>query len=300
MPPSAVFMGSPEIAVPALRLLAGRCEVRLVVTQPDRPAGRGMHLTPPPIKVAAEALGLPVWQPETLRGGESDPRLAGCDLFVVMAYGELLRRPVLALPRACINLHASLLPRWRGASPLQAAIRAGDAETGVCVMEMVPALDAGPVYLTEHIALPADATLPWLHDRVAETAAVALGRFLDAWPGIPAVPQDEAAVTVCRKLTSADGRIDWTAGAVAIERWIRAYTPAPGCWTQIGGERLRLLAVQVDGRDLAAGAIARDGDQVRIGCGIGSLLLKRVHPANRSAMDAEPWLRGRLLPVHTD
>lgn len=274
--------------------------MRLVVTQPDRPAGRGMQLTPPPIKVAALGLGLPVWQPETLRGAEADQRLSGCDLFVVMAYGELLRRPVLALPRACVNLHASLLPRWRGASPLQAAIRAGDAETGVCVMEMVPALDAGPVYLQERIALPGDATLPWLHDRVAETAAVALGRFLDAWPDLAAVPQDDAAATVCRKLTAVDGRIDWSLGASAVERWVRAYTPAPGCWTQIGGERLRLLSVAVDARDAAPGLIVRDGEQVRIGCGTGSLALLRVHPANRSAMPADAWLRGRLLPERVD
>lgn len=298
--PTAVFMGSPEIAVPALQRLAERADVRLVVTQPDRPSGRGMRLTPPPIRIAAEQLGLAVWQPETLRGAEADPRLAGHELFVVMAYGEILRRPVLALPRACINLHASLLPRWRGASPLQAAIRAGDAETGVCVMEMAPALDAGPVYLSERIPLDAASTLPWLHDRVAAVAADALGRFLDAWPDVRAVPQDDAAATFCRKLTSEDGRIDWTQPAVEIERMVRAYTPAPGCWTMIDGTRMRILAATVSPLPGTPGAIAIGDDGPRIGCGQGSLLVRQLQPAGRPGMPALDYLRGHRLPACVD
>ncbi|MBN8524804.1 MAG: methionyl-tRNA formyltransferase [Planctomycetes bacterium] len=290
-----VFMGTPEIAVPALAMLARRTQVALVITQPDRPAGRGMKLTPPPVKVAAEELGLPVWQPESMRGAEGDPRLAGHDLFVVMAYGELLRQPVLDLPRACINLHASLLPRWRGASPLQACIRAGDAETGVCVMGMVAALDAGPVYTTERIALGATTTLPELHDTVAATAATALGRFLDAWPDITATPQDDTLATVCRKLTAEHGRLDWSASAVELERQVRAYTPAPGCWTTLGGERLRVQAVRIA---IAAGTAPLgtvrlvDG-RVIVACGDGALELLRVQPQGGKAMEADAFARGR-------
>ncbi len=294
--PSVVFMGSPEIAVPALRLLAERTDLKLVITQPDRPAGRGMRLTPPPIKRAALDLGLPIWQPETMRGAEVDGRLAGHDLFVVMAYGEILRRPVLQLPKACVNLHGSLLPRWRGASPLQAAIRAGDPETGVCVMEMVPALDAGPVYLSERIALDDTITLPQLHDRLADTAAVALGRFLDAWPAVTAVPQDETLATFCRKLTSAEGRIDWQSPAVEVERMVRGYTPVPGCWTTWQDERVRILEVGIDAAALTPGAICADDDRLLIGCGQGSVVVRRLQLPGRAPVIAADYLRGHQPP----
>ncbi len=297
MRPTAVFMGTPEIAVPALRLLASRADVRLVVTQPDRPAGRGLKLTPPPVKAAAGELGLPVWQPETLRGAEADPRLAGHDLFVVLAYGEILRRPVLALPKACINLHGSLLPRWRGASPLQACLRAGDSETGVCVMEMVPALDAGPVYLSERLPLNADMTLPQLHDALADLAAVALGRFLDAWPDLRSTPQDDAQATFCRKLTGDDGRLDWTLSAVEVARWIRAYTPAPGCWTMLGTDRVRILAAAVVASTLAPGAVQVEGERLFIGCAVGALEVLRLQVAGRSAAGTAEYLRGHRPPA---
>ena len=297
MRPTAVFMGTPEIAGPALRLLASRADVRLVITQPDRPAGRGMKLTPPPVKVAAIELGLPVWQPETLRGAESDPRLSGQDVFVVMAYGEILRQAVLALPTACVNLHGSLLPRWRGASPLQACLRAGDAESGVCVMEMVPALDAGPVYLTERLPLTATTTLPELHDALATTAATALGRFLDAWPAIQAIPQDDAAATFCRKLTSAEGRLDWSQTAAAIERWVRAYTPAPGCWTMFSADRVRILEVRADAATTPPGAIVANASRLLIGCADGSVEVLRLQVAGRSVTTAAEYLRGHLPPT---
>ena len=297
MRPTAVFMGTPDIAVPALRLLASRADVRLVITQPDRPAGRGMKLTPPPVKVAAGALCLPVWQPESMRGTEGDPRLAGHDLFVVMAYGEILRRPVLDLPKACVNLHGSLLPRWRGASPLQACLRAGDHETGVCVMEMVPALDAGPVYLSERLPLTPRTTLPELHDALAATAATALGRFLDAWPDNQPTPQDDATATFCRKLTSAEGRIDWRLTAAEIERWVRAYTPAPGCWTMFGADRVRILDVQVASDLLPPGAISVDSGRLLIGCRDGSVEIRRLQVAGRGGTSAAEYLRGHLPPT---
>lgn len=288
-----VFMGTPEIAVPALRQLAKQTEVTLVITQPDRPAGRGMKLTPPPVKVAALELGIPVWQPETMRGAESDPRLAGHDLFVVMAYGEILRQPVLSLPKSCINLHASLLPRWRGASPLQACLRAGDSETGVCVMEMVPALDAGPVYLTERIPLTPTTTLPELHDQVAVVAGQALGSFLDSWPHIHAAPQDESRVTICRKLTSEHGRIDWNQPAEAVERQIRAYTPAPGCWTMIGRERVRIADVSAIASHLAVGELNVLNGRLQIGCSHNSLEILTLQPAGKTLMSGPAFIAGR-------
>lgn len=298
MPLRCVFMGTPEIAVPALRLLAARTTVTCVVTQPDRPAGRGHELRPPAIKTAAAALGLPVWQPETLKGAEADPRLAGHDLFVVMAYGELLRRPVLALPRECINLHASLLPRWRGASPLQAALRAGDPATGVTVMRMEAKLDAGPIFLSERLPLAADATLPGLHDAIAELAATALGRFLDTWPGCEPQVQDEALVTQCRKLEAEDGRLDWNRPMIELERWVRAYTPAPGCWTSLGSERLRVLALapapSIAG--LAPGVIRCTDGLVQVGCGDGAVTICRLQAPGKRPMEAADFLRGNRLP----
>lgn len=292
-----LFMGTPEIAVPALRLLAAHTDCRGVVTQPDRPAGRGHHLQPPAIKVAAEALGLPVWQPETLKGQEGDPRLQDLDLIVVMAYGELLRQAVLDLPRlGCINLHASLLPRWRGASPLQAVLRAGDASTGVTVMRMVRGLDAGPTYLAEEVALDGTSTLPWLHDRLAEVAATALGRFLEHPTATP-TPQDEAQVTHCRKLTAEDGRLAWTASQVDLDRWVRAYTPAPGCWVPQGTDRVKILGLEAAGpSDLTPGQVRVEGDRLLVGCGDGAVAVTRLQMPGRKALSAAEYLRGARPP----
>lgn len=300
--PRTIFMGTPEIAVPALRLLASRTTVLRVVTQPDRPAGRGQKLQPPAVKAAAQELGLPVWQPETLKGAEGAAELQGADLFIVMAYGELLRQAVLDLPPGgCVNLHASLLPRWRGASPLQAVIRSGDAETGVSVMRMVRALDAGAVFLDERVSLAGRPTLSWLHDRLAEVAATALGRFLDAWPSVQAVPQDEALVTHCRKLTDVDGHLDFSRGVDEVDRWIRAYVPAPGCWAacdRADGERLRIHAAEPRTRAAcAAGDVRVVGRELHVGCGDGWLALTRVQSPNKRALDVADWLNGSKPPT---
>jgi len=296
-----IFMGTPDIAVLALRLLASRTHVLRVVTQPDRPAGRGQKLQPPAVKQVALELGLPVWQPETLKGAEGAAELQGAELFVVMAYGELLRQPVLDLPPGgCINLHGSLLPRWRGASPVQAAIRAGDRESGVSVMRMVRALDAGGVYLEERIALGDRPTLPWLHDRLAETAAVALGRFLDAWPTLSAVPQDEALVTHCRKLTDSDAHLDVSRGLDEVDRWVRAYVPTPGCWAccdQEQGERLRIHAAEPRLREVCQPGVVRVvGRELQVACGDGWLALTRVQSPNKKALAVADWLNGNKPP----
>ena len=295
-PLKTVFMGTPEIAVPALRLLAARTEVTCVITQPDRPAGRGLHLAPPAVKAAALELGLPVWQPATMKEQQGDPRLE-CDLAVVMAYGELLRQPVLDRPRhGCINLHASLLPRWRGASPLQAALRAGDARTGVTVMRMVRALDAGAMFLADEIEIGPRATLPELHDALADSASRALGRFLDGFPGLEPVEQDPALVTTCHKLTAEHGRLDFQVSATELDRWIRAYTPAPGCWVPLGNDRLKLLAAQPAERTLAVGAVLIEDGRLFIGCGQGALEILRLQAPGKKALDTGDFLRGSTLP----
>ncbi len=296
-----VFMGTPEIAVPALRALARASELVCVITQPDRPAGRGRQLQESAVKVAARALGVEVWQPQTMRGAEVDPRM-GCDLAVVLAYGELLRQAVLDRPPGgCVNLHASLLPRWRGASPLQAALRAGDARTGVTVMRMVRALDAGPVYRQRELEISPAMTLPALHDLIAEAAAQVLSDFLAAWPPPDPISQDEGRVTLCRKLLPADGRLDWRLAAAELERWVRAYTPAPGCWSETAGDapmRLRILALEARTGAAAAapGTVTRVGDELRVACGDGAVSIARVQPAGGSAQGAREFINGHALP----
>jgi methionyl-tRNA formyltransferase len=292
------FLGTPEIAVPALRVLAARTTVTLVVTQPDRPAGRGNRLTAPAVKIAAEGLGLPIWQPDGLRGTDAAARLATCDLAVVFAYGELLREDVLAAPRrGCINLHASLLPRWRGASPLQAAIRARDQRTGMTVMQMERGLDTGPVHLALAMDLPDDARLPWLHDRMADLGAQALAAFLDQAPA-PPTPQEDARATLCRKLTANDGRLDWTARMADLDAWVRAYTPAPGCWTALSADRLRILSLAPrPGHVLPPGTCIHVDGVWLVGCGDGAVALDRIQAQGGTAMPATDWLRGHALPA---
>ncbi len=296
---STVFMGTPEIAVPALQLLNRMTRVRLVVTQPDRPAGRGHQLHEPAVKRAARDLGLPLWQPETLRGQAGAAELQGADLFVVMAYGELLRQEVLDLPRAgCINLHASLLPRWRGASPLQAALRAGDTATGVTVMRMVRALDAGPIHLARTLELGPRTTLPELHDALGALAAEALAGVLQGWPGPAPAAQDESQVTVCRKLTAEDGRLRFDCSAGELERWVRAYTPTPGCWALAGSERVRLLALEPRPAlaGLAPGLLALHDGELLVGCAGGACAILRLQAAGKRVMEAADYLRGHRLP----
>jgi methionyl-tRNA formyltransferase len=252
------------------------------------------------VKLAAQELGLPVWQPQTLKGQAAASELAGAELILVMAYGELLRRELLDPPRyGCINLHASLLPRWRGASPLQAALRAGDARTGVTVMRMVPALDAGPIYCAEEIPLTERTTLPELHDLVAQAAARAVVRFLDQSLGREPVAQDEALVTVCRKLESVDGRLDFNLPAIALERWVRAYTPAPGCWAMAGDDRWRILELEPvgDRGPLAPGELFAQDDTLLVGCGDGVCAIRRLQVPGGKPLGAAEFLRGHSPPA---
>ncbi len=298
-----VYIATGDIALPAFRHLVEHGPRPLaLVTQPDKPTGRHQVLTPPQIKVEALAAGIPVFQPEKI--GDIAPDLAAMqpDILVVMAYGQILRDDILTLPeKAIINLHASLLPKYRGAACIQAAIDAGDMETGITVMHVVRKLDAGDMILTKAIPIAPDETGGSLHDRLAELAPVALAEALaNLADGTAArVPQDDAASSYISKLERDDGRLDWTQDATALERRIRAYDPWPGTFT-ISTEdgrpqRLKIFPpVRVVDRDLSPGEISTADGQFIIGCGTGALRLETVQPEGRRRMSAADYLRGRL------
>lgn len=241
-----IFMGSPEFAVPSLRALhEAAYDLVAVVTQPDRPAGRGSLLTPPPVKVAALELGLPVLQPESLRDAQARQQLAEFqpDLFVVAAYGKILPRGVLAIPtRGSVNVHASILPRWRGASPIAAAILAGDGEAGVTIMEMAPRMDAGDVIATSTVAITSTDTTGSLEARLAELGARTLVDTLPAWYDrvLVARPQDESGATYCSLVAKADGHLKTSMSAAEAERAVRAYNPWPAAFVLYRGQRLAI------------------------------------------------------------
>ncbi len=298
-------MGSGEIGIPSFRLLLGRadCEVVGLVTQPDRAAGRGMTVRESAIKAVAREAGVPVLQPDRLRDAAAFGDLSALrpDLIVVMAYGQILRREVLDLPMvACLNLHASILPRWRGAAPIQAAIAAGDSVTGVTVMHMAEGLDTGDILLIRETPIASDDTGGRLHDRLADLAPPALSEALDRLLGgdVPRIPQDDAAATVTRKLTREDGRIDWSQDACVIERLIRAMNPWPGAWGEVvvGGSdrKLKIFSSHVGPEEsgLRCGEVSYVEGAVMVGCGSGSLILQEVQAEGRRRMAAENWLRG--------
>jgi len=294
------FMGSPDFAVPALRALhAAGHEIAAVYCQPPRPAGRGQRETPCPVHRAALALGLPVRTPARLRRENAEHAAfaaLGLDAAVVAAYGLILPRPMLEAPRrGCLNIHASLLPRWRGAAPIQAAILAGDAETGVTIMRMEEGLDTGPMLLREATPIGPDTTAAALHDRLAEIGARLILRALAEDP--PAVPQPEEGVTYAPKLTKEDGRLDWREEAAALERRVRALNPWPGTFFTLGGERIRVLATRVEPGAGPPGMVLDDA--ALIACGRGALRLTRLQRPGRAPLGAEAFLRGFALPRGT-
>lgn len=298
-----VFIATGEIALPAFRHLLEHGPLPLaLVTQPDKPTGRHQTLTPPAIKVEALAAGIPVFQPEKI--GDIAPELAAMqpDILVVMAYGQILRDDILNLPgKAIINLHASLLPKYRGAACIQAAIDAGDAETGITVMHVVRKLDAGDVILFKAIPIAPDETGGSLHDRLAELAPVALAESLAELEDGTAerLPQDHAASSYVSKLDRDDGRLDWSQDAAALERRIRAYDPWPGTFT-ISTEdgrpkRLKIYPpVTVLEQTLTPCEISTADGRFVIGCGTGALLLETVQPEGGRRMSAADYLRGRM------
>lgn len=301
-----LYIGTGAIGLPALRsLLADTAhEVCGVICQPDKPVGRKQVLTPPATKVLALEYGVPVFQPQRIRNEAALVKTLDPDVAVVMAYGQILPRAVLDAPRlGCLNLHASLLPRHRGAAPIQAAILAGDAESGITVMYMDEGLDTGDILLTEKLALTPDETGGSLHDRLAELAPSALRRALSllAAGKLPRLPQDTAAMTHTGKLDRADGVIDWSQPAEEIARRIRAFDPWPGTSTSLPGGMLLKVFPPVhasgDSSGCAPGGsiLAAGPDGILVACGSGSLLVKSVQAEGRKRMDAAAFLTGKSL-----
>jgi methionyl-tRNA formyltransferase len=297
-----VFAGTPEFAVPCLRAAAQRNEVVAVYTQPDRPAGRGRGLQLSPVKREALARGLPVLQPESLKSALTRDALRALqpDLLVVVAYGLILPRAILDIPRmGCWNVHASLLPRWRGAAPIQRAIEAGDAETGVCLMQMEAGLDTGPVLLSQRLAIGESETGGQLHDRLAalgaQTLADGLGLLRAGMRPVPQ-PQSEAGVTYARKLDKAEARLDWTQPAEVLARKVRAFNPWPMADAMLAGERVRVhVAVAIEsGRDAAPGAVvAASRDGIDIACGRGALRIRVLQRDGGRAITAADFINAR-------
>jgi methionyl-tRNA formyltransferase len=296
-----VVMGTSPFAVPSLeRVVALGHEVAAVYTQPARPAGRGHRVQRTALHEAADRLGLPVLTPATLRepGTQAAFRALGADLAVVGAYGLLLPRPVLDAPRlGCINLHASLLPRWRGAAPIQRAILAGDAESGVSIFKMEEGLDTGPVYAMRPVPIGPRTTAPELHDALAAAAAAMLPEVLEgiAAGTLPAVPQPAEGATYAHKLRREEGEIDWAEPAALIERRLRAFDPWPGCHTALGGERLRILAGEVVDAAGEPGTVV--ALPLTVACGGGALRVARVQRAGRKPVTAGELQRGFPVPI---
>ncbi|HXP76095.1 MAG TPA: methionyl-tRNA formyltransferase [Stellaceae bacterium] len=297
------FMGTPDFAVPILQaLLAAGHRVVAVYTQPPRPSGRGHRPQLSPVHRAADAAGIPTRTPAKLDAAEQDQfRTLALDAAVVAAYGLILPKPVLEAPRlGCLNVHASLLPRWRGAAPIQRAILAGDRETGVTIMQMDEGLDTGPMLLAESVAIGADTTAATLHDQLGSLGARLIVRALAgrADGTLSAHPQPAAGVTYAKKLGRDEGRLDWSRSAVELERAVRALNPAPGVWFERGGERVKVLAA-ISAESSAAPPGTVVDAALTIACGSGALRLTRLQRAGRAAVDAEAFLRGYPLPPGT-
>ena len=297
-----VFAGTPDFAVPSLRKAAERNEVVAVYTQPDRPAGRGRALAPSPVKQAAQALGIAVHQPENFRSAEARATLRALepDLMVVVAYGLILSQSVLDIPvEGCWNVHASLLPRWRGAAPIQRAIQAGDAETGVCLMKMEKGLDTGPVLLSQALDIGANETGGQLHDRLSLLGAQVLGDGLGLLrAGIRPLPrpQPEAGVTYAHKLDKAEAKLDWSRPATELANTVRAFNPWPVAEAQLAGERLRLHGVLALDEPHAAepGRLLRAGrDGLDVACGAGVLRIRVLQREGGKAITAADFLNAR-------
>jgi len=282
--PRIVFAGTPDFALASLKALveAGYRPVA-VYTQPDRPSGRGRRLAASPVKTYALEQGLPVHQPATLKDRDAVERLAGLapDLLVVAAYGLLLPQAVLDIPRCgCVNVHASLLPRWRGAAPIQAAIAAGDAETGICLMEMEAGLDTGPVYARAAIPIGDDATAGRIHDELAALGGQLLAQHLPSILAgeLEAQVQDEAQATYAPKIHTEDARIDWTLSAADVHRRIRAYNPVPGARFALGDEIIKAWRATLGDADGArpGEVLAASRSGIEVGCGEGSIVLTEL------------------------
>jgi methionyl-tRNA formyltransferase len=292
-----VFMGTPDFSVPALDALvqAGH-EIACVYTQPPRPAGRGKKDRPTPVHQRAEALGLPVRHPKSLRNEEaqSDFKTLDADIAVVVAYGLILPQPILDAPtHGCLNIHASLLPRWRGAAPIHRAIMAGDAETGICIMQMESGLDTGPVLMRRSTPIGDTETTGDLHDRLSQMGGTMIVETLTRLDTLTPESQPDTGITYAEKIDKAEARIDWTKPAEDVARHINGLSPFPGAWTDIDGERLKLLrAKPIDGR-AAPGTHLGD---FRIACGTGAVQILEAQRQGKRPMTTHDLLLGLTLP----
>lgn len=292
-----VFMGSPDFSVPALRALAAHYAIVGIVTQPDRPAGRGMTLTPPPVKVVADELSIPAIQPQKLRQPEAVQQLKDWnpDLIVVAAFGQILRPEVLDLPRyGCINVHASLLPRHRGAAPIQAAILVGDAETGITIMKMDPGLDTGPMLRQRAIPIGPEDTGGSLFERMSRLGGELLLETLpDYLSGkLAPQPQPESGSTYAPMLKKEDGLLDFTHPAAELERKVRAFSPWPGTYMLLDGAPLKVHKTHVAGGKAEAGQRAVMNGLPAVGTADGWLVLDELQPAGKKSMPGKAFLAG--------
>ncbi len=321
-----VFAGTPEFAASALNAIADAgFSIVAAYTQPDRPSGRGMKLTASAVKVAAQARGIPVLQPSTLKSAEAQAALAALkpDVMVVAAYGLILPQAVLDIPRlGCLNIHASLLPRWRGAAPIHRAILAGDTESGVCIMQMEAGLDTGPVLTKRRTAIATDDTTGSLHDRLARLGAQAINEVLHALADgtngvqLSAVAQPLVGVTYAHKITPAEAQIDWSNDAAHIVRQINAFNPAPGAWTIWRGEKIKIWSAQVvsdaetkaeteahavnkpASETLKNGTIlAANNERLLVRCGLNLLAIGEIQSAGSKRMRVHAWNTGSAARV---
>ena len=296
-----IFMGTPDFSVPVLQALvdAGH-EIAAVYCQPPRPAGRGKKDRPSAVQQRAEELGLSVRYPVSLKtdAAQADFSALGAEVAVVVAYGLILPQAVLDAPKhGCLNIHASLLPRWRGAAPIHRAIMAGDAETGVCVMQMEAGLDTGPVLLREATAIGAEETTGELHDRLSAMGAALIVQAVGQLSDLTAETQPDEGVTYAAKIDKAEARVDWAQAAVDVDRLIRGLSPFPGAWCDVAGERVKLLGSRrVDGH--AAPGTVLDG--FTIACGDGAVEVTRAQRAGKKAMSGDEVLKGLALPERLD
>ncbi len=299
-----LFAGTPPFAAAALDALAeAGHDIALVLTQPDRPSGRGMKLTPSAVKQAAQARGLPLYQPTSLRTPEAQAELAAADVeaMVVAAYGLILPQAVLDLPRfGCLNIHASLLPRWRGAAPIQRAILAGDPETGITIMQMDAGLDTGAMLAKTGVPIRETDTAASLHDTLAAAGAQAIVAALANVPALVPQAQDDTQATYAAKLTKEEAKLDWRQPAEVLARAVRAYNPAPGAWTLLDGAPLKIWSAQAfAGSGEPGTALLADADRLVVACGSGALALQEIQPAGGKRMAAAAFLAGRPVPVGT-
>lgn len=295
-----IFMGTPDFSVSTLKVLIAKHDVAGVITQPDRPAGRSLEPRPSPVKRVALEHGIPVFQPEKLRKKQTIEELKSWqgeapDLYVVAAFGQILPQEVLDLPRrGSINVHASLLPRWRGAAPIQAAIRTGDAESGITIMLMDAGLDTGPMLSKAAVPILPQETGASLHDKLANLGAQLL---IDTLPGylsgkIQPQMQDESLVTFAPQITKDEGRIDWSQSAAEIERLVRAFTPWPGTYTFWKGSQLKILAGSAGPGQLESGMVWRMGDKITVGTGDGLYFPHRLQLEGKKSLEIADFVNG--------